>query len=51
MRIAVLGPGGVGGLLAGALDRAGSEVIVIAQASTAAVISEHGLRVDVGLWQ
>jgi 2-dehydropantoate 2-reductase len=46
MRIAVLGPGGVGGLLAGALDRAGSEVIVIAQASTAAVISEHGLRVD-----
>jgi 2-dehydropantoate 2-reductase len=46
MRIAVLGPGGVGGLLAGALDRAGSEVIVIAQASTAAAISEHGLRVD-----
>jgi len=46
MRIAVLGPGGVGGLLAGALERAGSEVIVIAQASTAAVISEHGLRVD-----
>jgi 2-dehydropantoate 2-reductase len=46
MRIAVLGPGGVGGLLAGALDRAGSEVIVIAQALTAAAISEHGLRVD-----
>jgi 2-dehydropantoate 2-reductase len=46
MRIAVLGPGGVGGLLGGALDRAGSEVIVIAQASTAAAISEHGLRVD-----
>ena len=46
MRIAVLGPGGVGGLLAGALERAGSEVIVIAQTSTAAVISEHGLRVD-----
>ena len=46
MRIAVLGPGGVGGLLAGALERAGSEVIVIAQTSTAAVISEHGLQVD-----
>ena len=31
MRFAVLGPGGVGGLLAGALDRAGSEVIVVAR--------------------
>ncbi len=51
MRIAVLGPGGVGGLLAGALDRAGAhEVVVVARDSTAAVISEHGLRVQsVGL--
>ena len=46
MRIAVLGPGGVGGLLAGALDRAGAEVVVVARESTAAVISEHGLRVS-----
>jgi 2-dehydropantoate 2-reductase len=45
MRIAVLGPGGVGGLLAGALDRAGGEVLVVARESTAAAISEHGLRV------
>jgi 2-dehydropantoate 2-reductase len=46
MRVAVLGPGGVGGLLAGALDRAGSEVIVVARDSTAAAISQRGLHVD-----
>jgi 2-dehydropantoate 2-reductase len=46
MRFAVLGPGGVGGLLAGALDRAGSEVIVVARDSTAAAISQRGLHVD-----
>jgi 2-dehydropantoate 2-reductase len=46
MRIAVLGPGGVGGLLAGALARAGSDVLVIARDSTAAAISDRGLRVD-----
>jgi 2-dehydropantoate 2-reductase len=46
MRVAVLGPGGVGGLLAGALDRAGSEVIVVARGSTVDAISERGLRVD-----
>jgi 2-dehydropantoate 2-reductase len=37
----------VGGLLAGALDRAGAhEVVVVARESTAAVISERGLRVQ-----
>ena len=46
MTIAVLGPGGVGGLLAGALDRAGTPVVVVARESTAAAISEHGLRVN-----
>jgi 2-dehydropantoate 2-reductase len=46
MRVAVLGPGGVGGLLAGALERAGTEVTVVARDSTAAAISQHGLRVD-----
>ncbi len=45
MKIAVLGPGGVGGLLAGALERAGEEVIVVARESTAQVIAEDGLRV------
>ena len=45
MKVAILGPGGVGGLLAGVLDRAGSEVIVVARDSTAAVIAEHGVQV------
>ena len=38
----MLGPGGVGGLLAGALERAGKEVVVVARESTAAVIAERG---------
>src|SRR5271165_5598378 len=46
MRIAILGPGGVGGLLAAALDRAGRDVVVVARDSTAARISERGLRVE-----
>jgi len=46
MRVAILGPGGVGGLLAGALERAGTEVVLVARESTAQTISEHGLSVD-----
>jgi 2-dehydropantoate 2-reductase len=46
VKIAVLGPGGVGGLLAGALARAGSEVVVVASESTAAVITERGQQVQ-----
>jgi 2-dehydropantoate 2-reductase len=46
MRIAVLGPGGVGGLLAGALERAGNEVLVVAREQTASTISTRGLRVS-----
>jgi 2-dehydropantoate 2-reductase len=46
MKIAILGPGGVGGLLAGVLDRAGTQVVVVARESTAAVIAERGLRVS-----
>jgi 2-dehydropantoate 2-reductase len=45
MSVAVLGPGGVGGLLAGALERSGTEVVVVARDSTAAVIAERGMRV------
>jgi 2-dehydropantoate 2-reductase len=45
MRVAVLGPGGVGGLVAGALDRAGADVSIVAQESTVAIIAEHGVRV------
>jgi 2-dehydropantoate 2-reductase len=45
VKIAVLGPGGVGGLLAGALERAGEDVTVVARESTAAAIAEEGLRI------
>jgi 2-dehydropantoate 2-reductase len=45
VKIAVLGPGGVGGLLAGALERAGEDVTVVARESTAELIAEDGLRV------
>lgn len=46
MTIAVLGPGGVGGLVAGALDRASQPVTIVARESTARVIGEQGLRVS-----
>lgn len=46
MKVAVLGPGGVGGLLAGVLDRAGTDVVLVARESTAAVIAERGLRIS-----
>jgi 2-dehydropantoate 2-reductase len=42
---AILGPGGVGGFLAGALARAGTGVTVVARESTAAAIARDGLRV------
>jgi 2-dehydropantoate 2-reductase len=44
--VAVLGPGGVGGLLAGALARAGTPVLVVARESTSATIGRDGLRVE-----
>ena len=44
--IAVLGPGGVGGFLAAALDRAGLPVTIVAREETAAHISEHGLHIQ-----
>ena len=43
--VAVLGAGGVGGFVAGALTRAGTDVVVVARAPTAAVIADDGLRV------
>jgi 2-dehydropantoate 2-reductase len=43
--VAVLGPGGVGGFLAGALARAGQEVIVVARKPTAELIASQGLEV------
>jgi 2-dehydropantoate 2-reductase len=47
--IAVLGPGGVGGLLAGALARAGTDVVVVARESTAEAIAARGLSVQSAL--
>jgi 2-dehydropantoate 2-reductase len=46
MRVAVLGPGGVGGLIAGVLDRAGTEVVVLARESTAGAIAHDGVRIQ-----
>jgi 2-dehydropantoate 2-reductase len=46
MKIAVLGPGGVGGLLGAVLQRAGSDVVMVARESTAKVIDEQGLRLS-----
>jgi 2-dehydropantoate 2-reductase len=43
--VAVLGPGGVGGLVAAALARAGTPVTVVAREETAARLMRDGLRV------
>jgi 2-dehydropantoate 2-reductase len=43
--IAVLGPGGVGGFLAGTLARAGEDVLVVAREQTVATIASAGLQV------
>ncbi|MDI2125645.1 ketopantoate reductase family protein [Yinghuangia seranimata] len=43
--IAVVGPGGVGGLLAALLSRAGHRVICVAGDVTAAALREHGIQV------
>ena len=45
MRVAVLGPGGVGGLVAGVLAQAGADVVLVAQESTAQAIDARGLVV------
>jgi 2-dehydropantoate 2-reductase len=46
MRIAIVGAGGVGGLLAGLLARAGTEVALVARGAHAEAIRRDGLRVD-----
>jgi 2-dehydropantoate 2-reductase len=46
VNIAVLGPGGVGGLLAGALADSGESVTVVAREPTAAAIAADGLRIS-----
>jgi 2-dehydropantoate 2-reductase len=44
--VAIFGPGGVGGLLAGALARAGAPVTVLAREETTALIAREGIRVE-----
>jgi 2-dehydropantoate 2-reductase len=44
--IAILGPGGVGGFLAAALARAGTDVVVVAHEQTAALITERGIELQ-----
>lgn len=44
--VAVLGPGGVGGLLAALLARAGVDVVVLAGGRTVRQIAERGLRLE-----
>ena len=46
LSVAILGPGGVGGFLAGALERAGTPVTLVARPDTATRISAHGLHVS-----
>jgi 2-dehydropantoate 2-reductase len=46
MRIAIVGVGGVGGLVAGLLARAGTEVAVLARNASLAAIRQDGLAVD-----
>jgi 2-dehydropantoate 2-reductase len=45
-RVAVLGPGGVGGFLAAALARAGEDVVVVAHQTTAELIAQRGIQVE-----
>jgi 2-dehydropantoate 2-reductase len=45
-RIAILGPGGVGGFLAAALTRAGENPVVVARETTARHIEENGIAVE-----
>src|SRR4051812_7889047 len=46
VRVAVLGPGGVGGLLAGLLARSGTDVVCLARAQTVAALERRGVSVS-----
>ncbi|WP_320781975.1 2-dehydropantoate 2-reductase [Streptomyces sp. CRN 30] len=48
LTVAVLGPGGVGGLLAALLARTGHHVLCLAGPDTARALHDHGLRVRSG---
>lgn len=48
LSVAILGPGGVGGLIGAVLARAGHRVVCLAGEETAAVLRRDGLHVDSG---
>ncbi|MEU6282204.1 2-dehydropantoate 2-reductase [Streptomyces sp. NPDC047028] len=48
LTVAILGPGGIGGLLAALLSRAGHRVICLARAGTADTLRTNGIRVRSG---
>ncbi|WP_129309387.1 2-dehydropantoate 2-reductase [Streptomyces sp. L2] len=48
LTVAILGPGGTGGLLAALLSRAGHRVICLARAGTADILRTNGIRVRSG---
>jgi len=50
LTVAVLGPGGIGGLLAGLLARAGHRVICLAGDTTAQTLRTDGIRIRSGLF-
>jgi 2-dehydropantoate 2-reductase len=46
LRVAILGPGGVGGFLAALMARAGNSVVVLAGADTSRAIAKSGIRLE-----
>lgn len=50
IRVAVVGPGGVGGLLGALLTRQGDDVTFVAPEATVSVLNAQGLRVESGLY-
>lgn len=46
MRIAIVGAGGIGGVIAHGLARAGANVVLVARGATAAAIARDGLTVE-----
>jgi len=48
--VAVVGPGGVGGLLGALLTRQGDDVTYVAREETVSVLNAQGLRVDSGVY-
>lgn len=50
LTVAVLGPGGIGGLLAGLLSRAGHRVICLAGEDTAKTLNTAGIQISSGMF-